>query len=152
MNKEQRLAQRTELQNKVAYAYFLVADGRATVVGYEKEGTCRLHYGIALCAPGDQFSRAQGRKVALAHLIERERGNQNNAFNLAGRLNESSTGMSVTAKLRKALVEHLTAHAGDEEAPKWLREGALEMVLNNCNFEHHIAGPNGKPWMRENKS
>jgi len=146
MTKEERLAQREELLKKVSYAHFLIAGGRATVVGYEKDG--ELKYAIALCAPGDQFVRREGRKIALARLIEYERGNQNNAFRLFGTLSNNSFGLSITARLRKALVQHLSEHCLDDETPSWIKRFESEMKLYRCSFEGCIAGPNGKQWSR----
>ena len=122
MTKEQRLAQREELLKKVSYFHLQVFEGMATTVGYEKEDTGELMYAIALCAPADQFSRKEGRKIAFARLIDRVRGKQYNRFDLTGLLSNESLGLPITSRLRIASAKHLLDHCMDDEAPLWIRK------------------------------
>lgn len=61
---------RKELADKVKYAYFYVGDGDATLAYVKDEGFESLFFGVAICAPQDNFCRATGRQIARARLFE----------------------------------------------------------------------------------
>ena len=61
---------RKDLAAEVRYAYFYVGDGDATLA-YVRDGDF-LFFGVALCAPSDNFCKDTGRKIALQRLFAGE--------------------------------------------------------------------------------
>jgi hypothetical protein len=149
MIREDRVAHREMLLKRVAYAHFLVAGGSATIAGFERDEGF-LVYGIALCSPLDQFSRKQGRRLSFFRLTGRDRGTIPSS-DLSGVFHESPPSPSLTAKLRSALVHHMHFYTRLVFAPQWLGDVAKKLREMGSNFEQHIAGPNGKPWNREDQ-
>ena len=64
-------AKRKQIVEKIKYAHFHLCCGSATVAGIKDEG--RFRYGISLCAPEDNFCRANGRWQALDRLLKQDK-------------------------------------------------------------------------------
>lgn len=146
MNREERIAHREKLLGAVAYGHFRVGPGGATIAGYEVENGV-LRYGIALRAPPDQFSKKQGREKAFYRLTKLER--EGPRSDLSGVCHNLNPRVSLTSKLRTALVKHLSFYARSHSAPEWIKLEDKALGLMYLTFDDYIAGPNGTPWTRE---
>ena len=108
--------------------------GYATIAALEVEGTHGVQwlYGLSICAPGDQFNRAEGRKRALRRLIRIKRLQPEREFSIGGRrfLSQLELQLGPSVELRRSqiprslLVTQIALFK--KEVPKWLRQAVVE--------------------------